>query len=186
MFAKHSLTKAILAFLLLPAGFGLQGAPASLAREATLKAAREMMVACPYCAMASLDGAGGMNIRTMNPFPPDGEMVVWFATSDASRKVEEIRRNPKVALYYSDHKSAAGYVALYGKASLVSDPGEIKRLHRAYWDQAFPGGKHLLLIKVVPERMEVIDYKRGLGNDEATNQPPMLTFPAPATEPAHS
>ena len=76
-------------------------------------------------------------------------MTVWFATNTRSRKVQELRRDPRVTLYYSDHETAIGYVSLAGRAVLVEDMQEILKRKRAYWEQAFPGLKNLVLVKVV-------------------------------------
>lgn len=145
-------------------------------RETVLVASRELMEAYPYCALITLDDGGRPTVRTMSPFRPDERFTVWFATHDGSRKAQEIARNPKVTLYYGNHQKAEGYVALHGTASLVTDPAIAKRMHRAYWDQAFPGGSHLVLIKVVPERLEVISYKHGLNNQGPAWAPPSATF----------
>ena len=110
----------------------------------------------------------------MNPFPPEEDMTVWIATNINSRKVREIRKDPRVCLYYADHYKAIGYVALSGKAVLVDDMQEILKRKRAYWDQAFPGLKNLVLIKVVPQRLEVINYKAGLNNDPDTFRAPFI------------
>ncbi len=104
----------------------------------------------------------------MNPFAPDENMIVWMATNTRSRKVEEIRKDPRVSLYYADHAKATGYVALTGKAVLVDDMQEVLKRKRAYWDTAFPGLKNIVLIKVVPERIDVINYKQGLTGDPVT------------------
>lgn len=133
-----------------------------------LAAAREIMEAQQYCALITLDGTGLPQIRTMNPFPPDEAMVVWMATNTRSRKVEEIRKDPRVTLYYADHAKATGYVAMGGKAVLVDDMKEVLKRKRAYWDSAFPGLKNIVLIKVIPERIDVINYKQGLTGDPVT------------------
>jgi len=145
-------------------------------RAALLVAARDVMAAQTYCALVTLDETGRPQVRTMNPFPPDENMVVWMATNTKSRKVAQIRKDPRVALYYADHKNAIGEVAIHGRAELVDDMNEILKRKRAYWDQAFPGLKDLTLIKVVPERLEVINYKAGLNNDPATFQAPTVEF----------
>jgi len=176
--ARSSLLRAPLVALLmvLPA---VAGAPAKTpSREATLAAARELMNSCHYTALCTVAADGGPRVRTMNPFPPEADMSVWMATSDTTLKVSELRANPKVTLFYGDLTRMEGYVALRGKAVLVTDPAEITRRHRAYWDQAFPGGRNLVLIHVVPERLEVISYKHGLNNDPLTWVAPAVTFPA--------
>jgi general stress protein 26 len=90
-----------------------------------------------------------------------------------------------VTLYYSNHGTAIGYVAISGRAELTEDMAEILKRKRAYWDQAFPGLKNLTLIKVVPERLEVINYKAGLNNDPETFRAPAIDFTAaPSPQPA--
>ncbi len=151
-------------------------------RARLLAAAREIMGAQTYCALVTLDQTGRPQVRTMNPFPPEDDMTVWFATNTRSRKVREMRRDPRVTLYYSDHKTAIGYVALAGRAVLVEDMQEILKRKRAYWEQAFPGLKNLVLIKVVPERLDVLNYKAGTQADAETWRTPSIDLgPTPAT-----
>ena len=148
--------------------------PAVKDKAALLAAAREVMAAQTYCALVTLDEAGRPQVRTMNPFPPDEDMVVWMATNTHSRKIAQIRKDPRVALYYADHKTAIGSVAINGRAELTEDKAEILKRKRAYWDQAFPGLQNLVLIKVIPERVEVINYKAGLNNEKDTFQAPAV------------
>lgn len=145
-------------------------------RAKVLAAAREIMTALQYCALVTLDEAGRPQIRTMNPFEPDENMVVWMATNTRSRKVAEIRKDPRVSLYYSDHAKATGYVSVTGRAVLVDDMKEILKRKRGYWDTAFPGLKNLVLIKVIPERLEVVNYKAGLGADPETFRATSITM----------
>ncbi len=67
-----------------------------------------------------------------------------------------------MSLYYADHAHARGYVTIRGHAILVDDMQVKLRLKRGYWTQAFPDWKYLLLIRVVPERIEVVNYRRGI------------------------
>ena len=53
---------------------------------------------------------------------------------------------------------------------------EILKRKRAYWDQAFPGLKNLVLIKVVPERLDVLDYAAGTQPSSETWRPPSVEF----------
>jgi len=129
-----------------------------------------------YCALLTLDEEGRPQIRTMNPFPPEADMTVWIATSTLTRKVQHLRRDPRVTLYYGNHAQATGYVAITGKAELVDDKAEMIKRKRAYWDTAFPGFKNLVLIKVVPERMDVLNYSRGAMGDPTTWRTPTVEF----------
>ena len=149
---------------------------APLSRADLIAAAREIMTAQQYCALITLDEGGRPVARTMNPFPPEDDMTVWIATSTLTRKVQQIRRDPRVTLYYADHSKATGFVAITGRAVLVDDRAEMIKRKRAYWDSAFPGFKNLVLIKVIPERMDVLNYKAGAINDPVTWRTPSVEF----------
>lgn len=151
---------------------------ASPSRDSLLSAAREIMGMQKYCALITVDSAGHPHARTMNPFPPEEDMTVWIATNSRSRKVQELRNNPSVCVYYADHKEAHGSVAITGRAVLVDDMNEKMKRKRAYWEQAFPDFKYLILIKVIPEHLDVINYARGLSNDPLTFKAPSVEFEA--------
>ena len=150
-----------------------QGAPT---RVDTLSVAREYMQAVRYCALITVDSTGQPHVRTMDPFPPDESMVVWLGTNRQSRKVAEIRRNPRVALYYSDEKGV-GYVAIMGKACLVDDAKEKAVRWKEEWKAFYPDRQaSYILIKVIPEKLEIVNYKHRIFAGTATWQPPSVKF----------
>ncbi len=145
-------------------------------RDTIINAAREMIGNLSYCALITMDTTGGISVRTMNPFLPDKNMVIWMATNKHTRKYFEIKKNPNVTLYYANHSNADGYVAIKGKAVLVDDMATKLKMKRDYWKQAFPDFNDLILIKVLPQRLEVIDYKHKLTNADVTWDPPAVEF----------
>ncbi len=145
-------------------------------RDSVINAAREIISHVKYCALVTFDAEGTANVRTMNPFPPEEDMCVWMATSTDTRKYEEIKKNPKVSLYYANHASAEGYVTITGKAELVKDSLEIQKRKREYWKQSFPDMNKLVLIKIIPERMEVVNYKRKMYGADITWLAPFAEF----------
>jgi general stress protein 26 len=149
-------------------------------RASLIAAAREIMQAQKYCALITIDEAGRPQARTMNPFPPEENMTVWIATNTNTRKVQQMRHDPRVTLYYADHTNATGYVAIMGRAVLIDDMTEIMKRKRAYWDTAFPGLKNIVLIKVIPEQLEVINYKQGALGDTSTWRAPFISFDTPS------
>ena len=163
------------------AGWAQEVKPVALDREQLLVAAREIMEAQTYCALITVSESGRPEVRTMNPFPPEQDMTVWFATNTRSLKVRQLRADPRVTLYYANHATATGYVSLTGRAVLVEDMAEIQKRKRAYWDTAFPGLKNLVLIKVIPERLDVINYERGAVGNPETWRAPSVEFPTPVT-----
>ncbi len=156
--------------------FSQENIPKQYHPDSLLSAAREIMGSQTYCALMTMDSSGKPNIRTMNPFPPEQDMTVWMATNSRSRKAEEIRRNPNVCLYYADHAHARGYVSIRGKAYLTNDSQEIQKRKRDYWTQAFPDWKLLMLIKVVPEKIEVINYRHGIVAESTNWDVPTLDY----------
>ena len=137
-------------------------------RPELLAAAREIIASQQYCALITQDEAGRAQVRTVNPFPPEEDWAVWIATGTQTRKVQQIRHNAQATLYYADHSKAAGFVSIRGKALLVEDRAEMIKRKRGYWDSMFPEFKNLILIKVIPEHLEVLNYSRGVNGDPVT------------------
>lgn len=148
-------------------------------RERTIAAARELMSTTRYCALITVDRAGQAQARTMDPFLPDENFVVWMATNPRSRKVAEIRRNPRVTLYYFDSASQ-GYVSIYGRARLVDDPKEKALRWKDEWKDFYPDRKKdYLLIAVTPDKMEVVIVKKDIVGKSTRWTPPTVTFARP-------
>jgi len=89
-------------------------------RESLIATAREIMKTARYCALITLDSNGRPQARTMDPFPPEENMVVWLGTNPNSRKVAEILHNEHVTLYYFVSEDQA-YVAISGRARIIHD-----------------------------------------------------------------
>lgn len=145
-------------------------------KDSLLNAAREIVNGAPYCALASIDSTGQPQIRTMNPFPLSDGFVIWFATSRSSAKVAEIKRNPKVAVYFADHVKGNGYATITGNAEIIDDKNLLLKMKRDYWDH-LPGWQDIfVLIKVTPSKIEVINYKHNFINDPKTFKAPSVVF----------
>ncbi|MGB8357865.1 MAG: pyridoxamine 5'-phosphate oxidase family protein, partial [Bacteroidales bacterium] len=56
-------------------------AQSSASRDTILLAAREIINETTYCGLVTIDSTGQPQVRTMNPFPPNDELITWFATS---------------------------------------------------------------------------------------------------------
>ncbi len=141
-----------------------------------INAAREIMVASGTCALITLDEKNLPMVRVMSPFLPESDFTVWFGTNPKSRKVNQIKNNPKVTLYYLD-SDVSGYVVIHGTAQLVDDQKEKEKRWKVEWEAFYPNRPEgYLLIKVSPEWMEVISFKRGIVGDPTTWQPPVVLF----------
>jgi len=141
-----------------------------------MNAAREIMASAGTCALITLDQQGRSRVRVMDPFLPESDFTVWFGTNPKSRKVDQIKKDPRVTLYYFD-KSASGYVMIHGIAQIVNDPMEKEKRWKAEWEAFYPNKPDgYLLIKVSPEWMEVISYAHGIVGDPLTWEPPVVLF----------
>lgn len=140
-----------------------------------LSAARTMMERAGTCALITVDKGKQARVRTMDPFPPEAGFTVWLATNPQSRKVDQIRRNPRVTLYYSDGDN--GYVSLTGSARLVNDPWEKAKRWKEEWTSFYPDREgSYLLIEVRPLRLEIIDYRNGISGNPLTWEPASVVF----------
>lgn len=148
----------------------------SFSRDTLISTAREIMTTTRFCALITTGRNGRAHARTMDAFAPEADMTVWLATNPRSRKATEIRRNPRVTLYYFDSASAA-YVTIYGTARLVNDKAEKARRWKDDWKLFYPDrDQSYLLIKVTPQRLEVVNVNKGIVGDARTWTTPTVWF----------
>jgi general stress protein 26 len=142
-----------------------------------LDSAKEIMAATKFCAVATFGDTNSISIREMDPFPPDKDMTVWLGTNRHSRKVKEIERNSSISLFYAA-PGGRGYVTITGHAVLVDDEKEKASRWKPEWDAIWKMHRTAgyILIKVIPDRLEVIDYKHGVAGDPVTEAPPSIDF----------
>ena len=154
----------------------MTNAQVSFNKDTIMVAAREIINQTTYCGFVTVDSTGQPQIRTMNPFPANDELITWFATSRSSRKVKEIKNNPKVCVYFANHIDAKGYVNITGTAEVIDDKDLLIKMKRDYWS-GIPGWQDIfVLIKIVPKTIEVINYKHGLNNDPKTFKAPSIVL----------
>ena len=139
-----------------------------------VNAAREIMSEAGTCALITLDKEGRPRVRVMDPFSPESDLTVWLATNPASRKVEQIRDDPRVTLYYLA-EGATGYVMMHGSAKLVDDQNEKVKRWKDEWAAFYPDyPAGYLLIRVSPDWLEVVSYTHGIVGDSITWKPPVV------------
>jgi general stress protein 26 len=174
---RHNLARVfpLLCFAVLtPAIRGQVKHPQHPDRQSLIATAREIMNTARYCALITIDSSGRPHARTMDPFSPEEDMVVWLATNPKSRKVSEIRHNQRVTLYYFVQEDQA-YVTISGRARIVDDAKERAKHWKDEWKDFYPDRRYLL-IAVAPEKLEVISVKQGINGDSITWTPPAVTF----------
>jgi len=165
-------------FFLFSAGNGIsqETQQANTKNDSLMAVAREIMKAARYCALITVDESGQPYARTMDPFWPDDDMVIWFGTNPNSRKVKHILHDSRVVLYYFDSE-ASGYVSITGIARLVNDAKEKALRWKKEWQAFYPDrDRSYLLIAVEPKKLEVVSEKHNITGDLKTWTPPAIKF----------
>ncbi len=129
--------------------------------------ARSIIESAKYCTLITVDTVGEAHARMMEVFPLDDDFTIWFGTNKKSRKVTEIKNNPNITVYYAD-VDESGYVSVFGVAELVDNSKEVARLWKKEWENFFTDKNDFILIKLIPEKIEIISYRHGINGDVKT------------------
>jgi general stress protein 26 len=108
-------------------------------------------------------GENGVHARPMGVAEVTESGHVFFATSEPSAKVTEIKNDSDVTLIFQGRLK---FVTLEGTATVVKDPGLIERLWSEAWRVWFPNGKDdpaLRIIRVEPLQAEYWDSSGAKG-----------------------
>jgi general stress protein 26 len=129
-----------------------------------LEAARASLKSVEYCFLITLSKTGEPHARLVQPFGPEEDLSLWVGTWEKSRKVQEIVRDSRLSLAFYDEKDTA-YVTLLGSAHIESDVEKRKKYWRDEWIGFLPEGPEgddYVLIKCVPDRIEMMSFGRGI------------------------
>ncbi|MDZ4809502.1 MAG: pyridoxamine 5'-phosphate oxidase family protein [Bacteroidota bacterium] len=103
-----------------------------------------------------------LKARPMSTQKADEEGNLWFFSAKDSDKNDDIAKDERVQLFYSN-KMSSEYLSLYGTASIIQDAEKAKELWTAMVKVWFkdPEVPNLTIIKVVPEDGYYWDTKDG-------------------------
>ena len=124
-------------------------------RAESIKKLNQLTEGIDFCMLTTID-SGHLRSRPMSTQQFDENGVVWFFTSDESHKVEEIAKDSRVNLAYSNSNDDA-YVSVSGRAELSKDRAKIEEMWKPIHKAWFPDGMddpHLALLKVEAEQAE--------------------------------
>ena len=143
----------------------------TLEEQKIINQSKEIIKNTYFGTFITIDKSGQPRARVMEPFAPTEDFIIWLATNPKSRKVNQIKNNPKATMHYFD-KSNLGYVSLMGNATLVNDDAIKATKFKDGWDKFYPNQKEdYLLIKFVPETLELISIPNGFTGDEVDWKP---------------
>lgn len=154
---KHCLSFLIFLLLALPLSSCAQTAIPQVSPEDNqiLQLAREVIEKVRYAALITVGEAGQPRSRIVDAFSPDENFVIYIATKPNTRKVGQIRNNPRTTLFYFDPEGR-NYVSVMGRATLIDDIAEKQAMRReADSDRIYPNfPDDYLLIRVETEVVE--------------------------------
>ena len=159
-----------------PATAGQAGPGEPPTREQVVSAARAIIGTARYATFVTLDAGGYPQARIVDPFEPEGDLVIWVATHARSRKVGQVAASSKATLLYFD-PAGQSYVTVIGNATLVRDAAEKAKRWKEEWAAFYKDrntGDDYVLIRIVPTRLEVVSEALGMRNDPETWRPVIL------------
>ena len=66
-------------------------------------------------------------VRTVSPIVED-DMSIWITTFNTSRKVKQLKQNPKCCLAFVEHPNGDKAATVTGEAKIITDLAEKKRV----------------------------------------------------------
>ena len=170
----------LIALVLLSLSFNRDLRPAQApSRGEIIAASRDIMAKAHFCTFITIGADGQPQARVVDPLAPDAEFTIWFATNPLTRKVDEIRKNPKVTMSCFDAETSS-YITVLGRAMLVTDPA-VKQSHwKSDWAPIYPEGAtspDVVLVKITPSRLEIVSESRKMIGDPKTWRPLAINFP---------
>lgn len=124
-----------------------------------------MKECCLFAFLATSDG-NQPQVRPVSPIVED-DMSIWVATFASSRKVKQIKQNPKICLSFVQHPSGDKSAIIIGDAKVIEDMEQKRRVwNLAPYDisQHFPEGpesKDYCVLKINPKKIEWWDSWEG-------------------------
>lgn len=91
-------------------------------------------------AMLGTNGDEGYpNIRAMIKMENEGLKTIWFSTNTSSRKIPQLKKNPKACVYFVDFDNWIGLM-LVGTTEIRKDQQSRERLWRDGFEKYYPKG----------------------------------------------
>jgi len=130
-------------------------------KKELLDKAKKFIKDCSEGILTTIGLDGFPKSRVLEDHNPYGGFGFWFATHRRTRKVEEIKHNNKVNIFYC-LAQIEGYICITGEANLREDEAARKKIWRNEWSQYWPEGyssKDYVPIRITPLRLEYYSIK---------------------------
>ena len=108
----------------------------------------------------------------MDPFIPNNDLIVYLVTNPQSRKVSEIKKDPRVSLIF---QNLNGYVSISGKVTFISKKFN-KNFWKKEWNPYYKNKDMAQILKVTPLVLEIINSDVGIVGNNETWSPVKINF----------
>jgi len=129
-------------------------------RQEAIGKLKELLEGIDFCMLTTID-SGNLRSRPMSTQKLEFDGELWFFTSDNTHKMEEIQKDDRVNVAYSQPNENR-YVSVSGRAEMVKDRAKIEELWNPIHKAWFPEGlddPHLCLLRVDVEQAEYWDAR---------------------------
>ncbi|MCX7747915.1 MAG: pyridoxamine 5'-phosphate oxidase family protein [Clostridia bacterium] len=134
-----------------------------LAADAILKKSCELIDSCGIAMLASNGNNGYPNVKAMMKVETEGIKTIWFSTNTSSKRVVQLRKDPKACVYFHNEKCFKGLM-LVGEIEVLSDLESKKRLWREGCEVYYPLGVDDPDYTVLKFTSKWANYYEGLQN----------------------
>ena len=137
-------------------------------QEQTDEKARKKVIALiedlDYAVVATHTADGAIHARPMAYRSVESGGDLWFLTKLDSRKVQEIKANPKTLVSFADPKKQ-NFVSIMGTSEIVTGRAKVQEVWSELYRAWFPGGPeddNVVAIRVHTEHAEYWDTPTGV------------------------
>ena len=137
------------------------GSVQDLQEKPALSKLKEMAEDAKLCMFNTRLCGAPFNTRPMATQAVDDDGTIWFFSPADSTKNQDIARDNRVQLIYSN-RSASEFLTLYGTAKIIVDPVKAKKLWNVFlttWFHDGPEDPNVTLLKFTPREGYYWDTK---------------------------
>lgn len=132
-------------------------------REQAVTKGLELVNRSTFAMLGSNGNEGYPNIKAMFKMENQGLKEIWFSTNTSSKRVAQLKENPKACVYFADFEKFEGLM-LTGKIDVLQDEESRKRLWRDGCEKYYPLGVSDPDYSVLKFTAEKGNYYHGLQN----------------------
>lgn len=131
-------------------------------RDESIKKIKGMLEGIDFCMLTTIDN-GNLRSRPMSTQIAEFDGDIWFFTRDTTHKADELEKDPRVCVAYSDPDEQT-YVSISGRGEIMHDRAKMEELWSPILKAWFPHGLDdpgICLLKVSAEQAEYWDSPSG-------------------------